>query len=197
MVECHASNVDVASSSLVARSKILPPSSNGVIMKKCSKCKIEKHESAFFKDNKMQSGLQSQCKQCKSKGIMDYYHKNPHKRSKPLVETIRKKMLKTYYNHRVEMNFSRQMRQCLGGNKNGRHWESLVGYTLEDLKRHLENQFKDGMSWENYGKWHIDHIKPKSSFKFQSTENEEFKRCWSLDNLQPLWAKDNLIKSNK
>jgi hypothetical protein len=53
------------------------------------------------------------------------------------------------------------------------------------------------MSWENYGKWHIDHITPLSSFDIQNYNDENFKKCWSLENLQPLWAEDNLKKSNK
>ena len=53
------------------------------------------------------------------------------------------------------------------------------------------------MSWDNYGEWHIDHILPDSSFYYVSTEDDEFKKCWALSNLQPLWAIDNLKKSNK
>jgi hypothetical protein len=73
----------------------------------------------------------------------------------------------------------------------------LVGYDVIELKRHLEEQFVDGMSWENYGEWHIDHIKPLSSFNITDINSDEFKKCWSLSNLQPLWAKDNLKKYNK
>ena len=74
---------------------------------------------------------------------------------------------------------------------------NMVGYTALNLKEHLEKQFNDGMSWENYGEWHIDHIKPISSFIFEGSEDEEFKKCWSLDNLQPMWGLENIKKSNK
>lgn len=73
----------------------------------------------------------------------------------------------------------------------------LLGYSLDDLIKHLENLFTDGMTWDNYGEWHVDHIKPISSFNFDSEDCAEFKQCWSLDNLQPLWAKDNLSKGAK
>jgi hypothetical protein len=89
------------------------------------------------------------------------------------------------------------MRKSLNGIKESKSWETLVGYSLEQLKLHLECQFTDGMSWENYGKWHIDHITPLSSFDIQNYNDENFKKCWSLENLQPLWAEDNLKKSNK
>ena len=78
--------------------------------------------------------------------------------------------------------------------KNGYKWEDLVGYTCEDLMTHLESQFKGGMSWGNKGKWHIDHIIPRSRFNVNSPEDAEFKECWALSNLQPLWAEDNLRK---
>jgi hypothetical protein len=53
------------------------------------------------------------------------------------------------------------------------------------------------MTWMNYGEWHIDHILPIDSFNFQSYEDYQFKECWSLENLQPLWAIDNIRKGNK
>ena len=77
------------------------------------------------------------------------------------------------------------------------HYFEILGYTPEDLINRLENQFKDGICWENYGKWHVDHIKPISSFNFTSIDDDEFKKCWSLDNLQPMWGKENILKSNK
>ena len=84
----------------------------------------------------------------------------------------------------------------LKGEKNGIHWEDLVGYAIDDLIRHLESQFTEGMSWANYGKhgWHVDHIIPQSVFNFTKPEHEDFKRCWALENLQPMWAKENIAK---
>ena len=80
--------------------------------------------------------------------------------------------------------------------KAGKKWESLVSYTLEDLMARLKCQFKKGMSFDNYGKWHIDHKKPKSLFNFKTPKDLGFQSCWCLANLQPLWEKDNLSKSN-
>ena len=70
----------------------------------------------------------------------------------------------------------------------------LLGYTIEELMNHLEKQFVNGMTWDNYGEWHVDHIRPMSSFNFTSPEDPEFKECWRLENLQPLWWPDNLSK---
>ena len=69
----------------------------------------------------------------------------------------------------------------------------IVGCTPIELKEHLEKQFVSGMTWENRNLWHIDHIIPLSSAK---TEEELYKLC-HYTNLQPLWAEENLKKSNK
>ena len=73
--------------------------------------------------------------------------------------------------------------------------KKLTGCTLEYLKNYLEKKFKDGMSWDNYGQWHIDHIRPCASFNL--LDPIEQKICFHYTNLQPLWAEDNLKKSNK
>lgn len=83
------------------------------------------------------------------------------------------------------------------GTKNRQRWELLVGYTVDQLKTHLEKKFTDGMSWNNIGKWHIDHIIPISAFNFEKPEDIDFKKCWALSNLQPMWAKNNIKKFNK
>jgi hypothetical protein len=56
-----------------------------------------------------------------------------------------------------------------------------------------------GMSWDLllHGKIHIDHIVPISFFRYEKIEDQEFQYCWSLNNLQPLWAKDNLSKNKR
>lgn len=73
----------------------------------------------------------------------------------------------------------------------------LLGYSIEELMAHLEKQFTEGMTWDNYGEWHVDHKIPMNSFNFETTDDREFKLCWCLDNLQPLWGSDNLTKGTK
>lgn len=89
------------------------------------------------------------------------------------------------------------MRYSLKGKKNGRKWETLAGYTLADLMAHLESKFQPGMTWENMVEWHIDHIRPQCSFSYADASDPEFRQCWALSNLQPLWAVDNLRKGSK
>jgi hypothetical protein len=75
--------------------------------------------------------------------------------------------------------------------------EEMLGYTMNDLRVHLERQFTKGMSWEKFssGEIHIDHITPKAAFDL--LDYDQWKICWGLPNLQPLWARDNLRKSAK
>lgn len=82
--------------------------------------------------------------------------------------------------------------QLFGTKKEGKTIK-LLGYSSVELRKSIKNKFKDGMSWENYGKWHIDHIKPKCSF-CKSTHPSIVN---NLNNLQPLWAKENLVKGVK
>lgn len=75
--------------------------------------------------------------------------------------------------------------------------EERLGYTVEDLIAHLEMQFTKGMTWEEFkaGNVHIDHIVPQSDFN--TANDDEWQACWSLGNLRPAWAKDNMSKSAK
>ena len=70
----------------------------------------------------------------------------------------------------------------------------LLGCSAEEFKMYLENQFKIGMNWSNYGSdWHVDHIVPYDT----ATSIEDVEKLTHYTNLQPLWAIENLKKSNK
>ncbi len=136
-----------------------------------------------------------------SKKSKEYYNKN-----KSIINAKRrlKRIPDNRYNESITYNINRRMsssiNRCLkenNFNKNNTSWLDYVDYTINDLINHLESQFQDGMSWENRSMWHIDHIKPKSLFKYSSPNDEQFKECWALENLQPLWAFDNISKHNK
>ena len=110
-----------------------------------------------------------------------------------------KKRYNTNILFRLNDNMSRAIRRSLKGNKSGKKWETLVGYVLDDLVRRFKKTMPEGYNWDDFigGKLHIDHIIPKSIFNFDSPEHIDFKRCWALNNLQLLPARENKIKSNK
>ena len=132
----------------------------------------------------------------------EWYQKNKekikkyHLDNKDRINKNNRKRRREDYRLRLDDNISTAIGSALKGNKAGRKWESLVGYTLEKLIQRLSVNFQKGMTWDNYGEWHIDHKKPKSWFKYKTAEEQAFKDCWSLANLQPLWATDNFIKHN-
>lgn len=94
---------------------------------------------------------------------------------------------------------SNAIRGSLKNGKNGRQWETLVGYSVDDLKKHFEKLFTIGMSWDKFlkGEIHIDHKIPINAHNFTEPEHQDFKKCWALKNLQPMWALENMMKSDK
>tara|TARA_Y100000593_G_scaffold69925_1_gene128371 strand:- start:690 stop:1400 length:711 start_codon:yes stop_codon:yes gene_type:complete len=99
-------------------------------------------------------------------------------------------------------NVSVAIRKALKRNDGSKKGESVLQYlpyTIEQLQEHLEKQFKPGMSWDNHSLdgWHIDHIYPHSKLPYDSMDHPNFLKCWALDNLQPLWAEENISKGAK
>lgn len=91
----------------------------------------------------------------------------------------------------------RWMHKHLADQLPSRKWTQHLGYTPAELRCHIERQFEPGMSWENKGQWHIDHIVPVSAFRIESIDSPEFRACFGLANLRPVWARVNLSKGSK
>jgi len=112
---------------------------------------------------------------------------------------------------RIKSNISRTIRGVLksnGSSKNGISFLKYVGYTMQELKAHIEKQFEPWMNWNNWGVyypknwddndsstfvWQLDHIIPQSKLPYQSMDEGNFKKCWALENLRPLSAKQNFL----
>jgi 5-methylcytosine-specific restriction endonuclease McrA len=133
----------------------------------------------------------------KRKDQMVQWRKNNPDKMKVYAKKSQKKVESTVRG-RLGKRMSHYIWKALKGMKGNRHWELLVGYTLEMLMQHIERKFNTGMTWGNYGRhgWHIDHIIPISVFNFEKPEDVDFKKCWALSNLQPLWEADNIRKYN-
>ena len=101
----------------------------------------------------------------------------------------------TNVNHRLACNLRTRINKVVKRNQKIGSAVADLGCSLDELKNYFERLFVDGMSWTNFGKWHIDHILPLSSFDL--TDREQFLKACNYRNLQPLWAEDNLKKSNK
>ena len=188
--------------------------------KTCSKCKIEKDVCEFRKSSKMKNGLQSECKSCaklryelnreenlikkkiyseknkekKSEYDKEYRLKNRIKKNE-YIRNYRKKRRLVDPTFRIIESMRSRLKNFFKSNNIQKYNKTfnIVGCTPQELKEYLEKKFTDEMSWDNYGQWHIDHKIPLSS---AISDDEVYKLC-HYTNLQPLWADDNIKKSNK
>ena len=144
--------------------------------------------------------------------IKNYPSYNKRKKKPP---GFFKNKLKTNSSFRLRVSISNSIRKSLKKKNISKCKKSFIKYlpySIQDLKFHLENLFEPWMHWGNWGvykskiwddndsstwTWQIDHIIPQSMLPFHSMEEENFIKCWSLENLRPLSAKQNCLKSNK
>jgi len=182
-------------------------------VKKCSKCKLEKEINNFVKDKNRKDGYYPQCKECNLEYAKAYYLKNKNKinkrhrhnnkiyHAKPENKIKRQKRenqrYKTDINWRLTNILRSRIRSAIKNNQKSGSAISDLGCSIEKFKLWIEMNWKDGMTWDNHGLygWHIDHIIPLSLFNLSI--REEFLKASHFTNLQPLWAKDNLIKQDK
>jgi hypothetical protein len=190
--------------------------------KVCSKCKEEKEVCEFYKSNKSKfDGKRPECKVCSNTMSTLYNQKNKEKINiikQRYVDNNKEKVMKSkkewfeknpkYKNQWVVDNYKndslfrlitimRARTRLFFKSKNIKKKNNtfeIVGCSPEFLREYIETKFTEGMNWELLGnKIHIDHIIPLSSAK---NEEEIYNLC-HYTNLQPLWAEDNLKKSNK
>ncbi len=167
-------------------------------IKKSSKIYRENHKEQIKKSNKEYSSnnrekINKQIKKWRLKNI-----KEVRKKTNKYVNKKYKENLIFKLNTLMSASISQSLKDR-NLSKNGKHWETLIIDNLQEIMEHLEKNFLPGMSWKNHGRggWHIDHIIPVTFFKFTNTNDVEFKYLWSIDNLQPLWEKDNEEKNDK
>ena len=123
------------------------------------------------------------------------YYKNKYK-NKNVINQYYKKI----NNNKIDQIFNsinkRLYKALLKQNINKKYtYLELLGCDLLEFELDLINKLKEGMTLENYGEWEIDHIRPISLFNLNN--NNELFNCCNYNNFQPLWKKENIIKSNK
>lgn len=110
----------------------------------------------------------------------------------------RREKYRTDLKYNLNSKIRRTMNACLRGNKSGWRWEDLVGYTVVDLIERLRETIPKGCNWNDFlqGKLQIDYAIPINAFNFTEPRHFDFQRCWSLENLRLLSARENNIKNN-
>lgn len=186
-------------------------------MKECKRCNEVKDLEMFQKDNRLKDGRRNVCKSCKNKRFMEWkteagfkeYQKEYLKNNREKIYANNKKWRddnRDRFNHqyrtRIKNDVQFRLKQYLRNRlnaaikhdyKSGSAVKDL-GCSIVELKYHLESKFKPEMTWENHGERHIDHIIPLDYFNLKIRE-ELLKAC-HYTNLQPLWASENISKSN-
>ncbi|KKQ98367.1 MAG: hypothetical protein UT24_C0038G0014 [Candidatus Woesebacteria bacterium GW2011_GWB1_39_12] len=165
----------------------------------CSNCRETKNSNLFSKNIHNVDGYCHSCKECVSKK-----RRTPEEKAKNALYTRERRSGDVTLNLKSKISCSiNKALKKLNLSKDSPTWSKLP-YTPLQLKEHLESLWDSWMNWDNYGKydlnirtWHIDHIIPQSKLLYDSMEHPNFKKCWSLSNLQPLDAKENIKKSNK
>lgn len=180
----------------------------------CKVCQLTKPLTEFspaakYKDKQYYRG---ECKECnrleqqsdqtaqikyrnseKGKAVKSAYKKTRRYRKQQTTYEILRRKTNPFV--RCKFLIRNRLRQCLKKKfwlKRSKFAE-YIGCSKDELIKYLESLFTEGMTWENQGQWHIDHIIPLSS---ATSEEEMYKLC-HYTNLQPLWALDNIKKSNK
>lgn len=168
-------------------------------MKKCSTCKINKNLSFYHKDKRNNDGHTERCKECKKELYLknrDVILKRQSEYDKLNKDVINKRVRERRGNDilvRLRHNCSSRLRGSINYDKDNNSIIEILGCSVIDFKKHIESQFKKGMSFDNYGEWELDHILPIGN---ADSEEEILKRSNYL-NIQPLWKNENRIKSNK
>ena len=158
-----------------------------------------KEEIKIRRHNRYLNNREKVIEQCKEyyynhREKMLQYQNDYNKSHKKQRNKIRNSRLHNDINLRILYNLRHRLYQVLKNNYKSNTTMNLVSCSIEQLKQHLESQFKPGMSWENYGQWHIDHIRPCASFDLSKAEEQ--RKCFHYTNLQPLWAEENIAKSD-
>ena len=153
--------------------------------KLCNNC-FEKR-----KDSRRSIGICQKCgkqTQIHAKGLCNSCYKTEWAKNKRVSDPIYN--FSSNVRSLISHSFDRANGKGLVKNKTT---EEILGCSIDFFRQYIQSLFKEGMSLENYGEWHLDHIKPISLAK---TEEEVIELC-HYTNFQPLWAKENQIKSNR
>jgi len=177
----------------------------------CMDCRRE-HSRSYYKQNREEIIAQKKSYQAERRDQIlekkrEYYAKNSERlilekreweKKNPYLAKMQKKRWQERFYSKPQGKATVAIRKMLSrmiNCKNPKGSEKAIGYSSSDLVRNIESKFSEGMTWDNYGEWHIDHKKPISAFIQEGITDP--KVINALDNLQPLWAIENLKKGAK
>ena len=184
--------------------------------KTCLRCKLEQDLLNFTIKRSAKDGHHSSCRKCsraynnkRHHELSDIQRENKKRKSKLWKEQnieshnkYRREWARHKYHTSKAYNIQERLKAGVqdalfrqgGLRPSGKRLKHL-GCSVNDLIAHLQAQFEEGMTWDNRSEWHIDHRRPCASFDL--LDEEQQKMCFHYTNLQPMWAADNLLKSDQ
>lgn len=172
---------------------------------------ILEQKSIYYQSNKQFLDEKNSSYYQENKKEITQYKAAWYQNNKEKLNEDRRYKYNTDPSFRLKDIFSSSIRHKLkniGSSKNGESCLDYLPYSIQELKEHLEKQFELWMTWDNWGvydsktwndddkstwTWQIDHIIPQSNLPYSNMEEDNFRKCWALDNLRPLSSKSNIL----
>ena len=168
--------------------------------KQCKKCRFKKkkewHESNKEKINKYYKEYRELNREKAVEYQKQWYKFNKENAIKRRKEYNNVRLKTDYifkFKHNVRVLIRNSFKRGNNQLRKDAKTEVILGCTIEEFISYIETQFKQGMSFDNHGEWHLDHVIPLAIAKTE----EEVIKLNHYTNFQPLWAKENLFKSDK
>jgi hypothetical protein len=173
----------------------------------CRMCDKNLPFTHFWVDLTYKTGFRSKCMYCETEQRIQKQKSKP-KSAKKTGQARKQKFINTFVTS-IKQSLSKRNNTYI--HITTRYvWHEIekhLGYNKQDFIDHIDKQIaaSNWMTYDNWGKpkfpgdkkWQLDHTKPRSSFRYKKISDESFKQCWSLNNLKPLEARMNMIKSDK
>ena len=161
---------------------------------------LAQERAAYSRNKKVKSEARKRWGSRNFQKMKVYYRDYLEKHRSRIRVRLRKRdaiRMSTDPNYKLRKLLSRRIGQALKGNAKADSVIGLVGCSMVEYRRHIESQFKPGMSWDNWSAngWHLDHIRPCASFDL--TDENQQRQCFHYTNTQPLWAVENYSKGSK
>jgi hypothetical protein len=148
-----------------------------------------------YSSNKQRLRYRCKCGRVAKISFVGFYFQKQYCRACGTEETkkkLRKEGSQEY--RKVYYKYRKSLRRTLKALKQEKmdYSHRLLGYTAKDLQQHIINH----PNWEKVkdATWHLDHIFPVRAFVEHGITDIKLINC--LENLQPLFEKDNISKND-
>lgn len=190
--------------------------------KRCFKCRLFKPFEQFWKSKDTNDGFYSSCIDCTKKSQSKFKERQRKNQRDWRLNNLEwsKEYARNWDKNRRKVDSAYRLRRnvmhAISASMRGSQFENIktkklkkaifdhLPYTVDQLKYHLESLWEPWMNWNNHGRydkniktWQVDHIFPQSKLPYSDMNDDNFKKCWALDNLQPLETLANIKKSNR